>query len=463
MNFSSGLNSLEALASRNNSVKRQCRNENNEKKPNENKQHGNKRHDRRHRLSWDEELIRKRLVNLEQYNPQAPSTLKESESETCVENGRMHHLVLLFLIIDDLPYEQIWRTWMEDSCISDDNRNDAATDGTGSSKIDTNGKQHLEKKLKISVLCHAKFPHKVKSPWLQKRLLRRGQNYHSYRPEWGSIEITRAMIDLLIDGFNLNCNSNHQNRYKDEESKSFVPSPDRFLFLSESCLPIQSLNYFYDSIYNSTPYAGKSWINARNTPNNGYSRQKQFDRVSQVIPKHKIWKADQWMLLTRKHAEAIVIKNIPYAMRSNEDRKRNGYDNRHNRYEKNVELWSLFKHVSASDEIYFPTACALLGIIPTQKSEDMSHEKVNEMTHLGCEVVKKRVTYCDWSGGDRNPVTFRGMRSFREVAIEGEKEGCLVARKFDSNSNSNDKSTTKMKRVDPITVKEWCNVVLKND
>ena len=64
------------------------------------------------------------------------------------------------------------------------------------------------------MVCHAKFPQRVESEWLRQRLLvhpprlGRGNSFLdpeflSRVPSWGSVEITRAMIDLLKDGMKI--------------------------------------------------------------------------------------------------------------------------------------------------------------------------------------------------------------------------------------------------------------------
>ena len=54
-----------------------------------------------------------------------------------------------------------------------------------------------------------------------------------------------------------------------------------------------------------SPY-DKSWIRARSTPINGYARQLQWDAIRERdVPSRYVWKADQWVALTRAHAEAI--------------------------------------------------------------------------------------------------------------------------------------------------------------
>ena len=53
-----------------------------------------------------------------------------------------------------------------------------------------------------------------------------------------------------------------------------------------------------------------SWVNKHNTPpNNGYSRQQQFEKMDPVIFSNCIDKVDQWMVLMRDHAMAVMELN----------------------------------------------------------------------------------------------------------------------------------------------------------
>ena len=56
---------------------------------------------------------------------------------------------------------------------------------------------------------------------------------------------------------------------------------DRFLFVSESCLPVTRWEVFHQELYTNDDN-NYSWVHAR----------KQFDRVSNAIPLHRVWKAD---------------------------------------------------------------------------------------------------------------------------------------------------------------------------
>jgi Core-2/I-Branching enzyme len=124
----------------------------------------------------------------------------------------------------------------------------------------------------------------------------------------------------------------------------------------------------------------------------------QFRRIHNMIPDRCRWKADQWLLLSRRHALAIhqVDAHLP-------ERDR---------------LWTAFSQVKASDEMYFPTALSLLGFLT--EGDDASSP-----------VLKRPVTYTDWSEGMRNPVSFAATGAkFSTVAALARARGCLVARKF---------------------------------
>jgi hypothetical protein len=181
----------------------------------------------------------------------------------------------------------------------------------------------------------------------------------------------------------------------DAEGQDPFPPVDKVLFISETCLPIASLS----------PDMLKmpcSIVNARDTPNNGFSRQLQFEKMHSLLPRK--FKADQWMMLSRRHL-AVILRELPY------------------------NFWECFLDCKASDELYFPTAMSVLGIL------DEGAE----------EVSKQRITYSDWSMGAKNPVTFDKADELRRIVQEAQKEGCLVARKFVG-----------------ITLDEWRDVVVSS-
>lgn len=78
---------------------------------------------------------------------------------------------LLFIIIDDLPHELIWRLWLN---------------------LNNNNTNNNENNNKFEIFIHAKYPEKIQSKWVKKYLVD-----FCLLPEWGSVEITKVMIKLL--------------------------------------------------------------------------------------------------------------------------------------------------------------------------------------------------------------------------------------------------------------------------
>jgi Core-2/I-Branching enzyme len=288
------------------------------------------------------------------------------------------HLCLLALTINDLPFEDIWKEWAS---------------------------QQQEYML-VSLIGHAKDPLRVQSSWFQSHLLvnpptkGRGNDfapptYWSRCPQWGSIEITRAMLDLCHECLQIGLEEpNHvkmdlrfsNNRYgisATREHAPQLPKVDKILFISESCLPV---DFFTKDVLHSPC----SIVNASDKPNNGFSRQMQFEKINHVVPLK--FKADQWMMISRLHLELIMTK-LPQ------------------------NFWECFRKCNASDELYFPTAMALLGILDAETSNSAPL------------VERRRITYSDWTLSAKNPVTFQPS-DLEKVVLEARKAGCIVARKF---------------------------------
>lgn len=431
----------------------------------------------------------------EQYSKAVHST------PTVTMEQKQRHIALLFLTIDDLPHEHIWKEWLKSPSLRAMDVKSGEIPVAPSTSVD--GDNHVM----VSIVCHAKHPERITSPWLRQRHLIRfvrtsplhdkiaGSNQderrtaesskqqrqqrqppklHSRRPEWGSVEITRAMIDLLEEGLRIGMRreindadgdrlktsdsiepatgaataldrqfsyrrylatprhafqeENTMNESLSIQSDEDIPPVDRFIFVSESCLPVVTLNELelalfgprnphVSEISGSTilsqtrnPY-DKSWVNARSTPNNGYSRQLQWDEIrSSDIPQNLIWKADQWIVLNRAHGEAVA--SIP-------DKYLNGRS-----------LWYAFRKCRASDEMYIPTALSILGIIARPAGvEEVEDDTCKSESCAGDQIRRRKVTYCDWSLSAKNPSSFTAQ-DWAGVLSKAREEGCLFARKF---------------------------------
>ena len=105
---------------------------------------------------------------LEQVRVESTSNISEVPVLDTTPNG----VTLMFMIIDALPFEAIWRIWLESS------------------------KKGLDKFVRI--IIHAKYPDRVRSAWVRRHLCRSFQ----LKPEWGSVELTDTMVRLLNEAVN---------------------------------------------------------------------------------------------------------------------------------------------------------------------------------------------------------------------------------------------------------------------
>jgi len=70
-----------------------------------------------------------------------------------------------------------------------------------------------------------------------------------------------------------------------------------FIFISNSCIPLKSFDHVYDTLNE-----GYSYFNL-------WAKQKSFprcNRASRLVDKKYIYKASQWSILNRKHAELML-------------------------------------------------------------------------------------------------------------------------------------------------------------
>ena len=248
-------------------------------------------------------------------------------------------LALMFIVIDTLPYEDVWRQWIGDrdidgdssrivsSCNSHGKNEPTRThnqsnghNNSNSSAGNVTATETPENNPNVRVFVHAKFPERVRSQWLRSRLI--GQ---SFKPAWGSVEITRAMLALV------------------EGALTAVPAdvaPDmRLVFASESCLPIVPLNVAARALWSQDA----SWLDVKSKPRNGYNGSAQWVPIekSAAVPAECVCKSDQWVALTRKHA--ALVCGLPATV---------GH----------TDMWQAFRKSCASDEMYFATLlCCAIG------------------------------------------------------------------------------------------------------
>ena len=236
---------------------------------------------------------------------------------------------LLFIIIDQLPTEQIWRDWINNSD-------------------------------RIKIYIHAKHPARVKSKWIQEHLVK-----SNLVPRWGSVELSKAMMLLL---------------------QNAISTPtDFYMYLSESCIPVYNSIDFFNKLDTITQSSFKYY----NTPNNGYTNQKQFDPLREIIPNECIYKTDQWVLLNKTNAKQLV------------------------EFERQYKLENIMRGVHASDEMW---VASILCII------NNGLETIND----------QRITFVEWENGNPSPTIFSVITP--KLIRQARDNNCLFLRKIVNNS-----------------------------
>mgnify|MGYP006416419511 CR=1 FL=1 len=149
-------------------------------------------------------------------------------------------IAFLFLTIDDIYFPKIWDYYFK-------NNND-----------------------KISIYCHPKNPDNIKTPWLKKNIIK-----NLTKTKWG--HFTNAIINLLKIALT---DKNNQ----------------KFIIVSESCLPIKTFETFYNMLQNDS--INTSYIKLRPF------EQFNFDKYN--ISNKNLIKHSGWWCLSRHHVKKII-------------------------------------------------------------------------------------------------------------------------------------------------------------
>lgn len=280
-------------------------------------------------------------------------------------------LGILLIIIDELPHEAIWRVWLE--C------------GYHSYEL-------LKKGIpSVKFWIHAKFPERVRSSWVRKRLVK---DFH-LKPSWGSVELTEVMIRMLIEA-----------TATDDHTIS------KYCFASESCVPIlpliETLKLLQIDDEENDDFCNcnqDSWLSYTAEPTNGYAKQGQFDALKDCFPKESILKSDQWIMISRFHATQVIsiweaLLRVPL-----------------------TDFLELFHKVHASDEMFFPSCLCLLGCMRPRPQTEQS-----TTSHNNPKVLKRRLTHCRWVNGEKGPQTSLSLT--HQDVTEAIEAGCVFYRKL---------------------------------
>ena len=257
-------------------------------------------------------------------------------------------LALCFLVVEDIPHAQVWKEWIEQS------------------------KAHANRGVRVFI--HAKFPEKLPQEWQQYAIRDQKGDIINFKPNWGQIEITRALLKLFEIAL----------RQHDDV--------DRLVYVSESCVPVTTFKVAAERLWEHD----KSWLAAYQKPVDGYDGMMMNAVDTKAIPKECVYKCDTWVMLTRQHAKAVILDLPEHVGRP---------------------VWPFFSRVKVADEVCLPTLLACIGAIVSPEGDREDDQ-----------VLRRKVTYVDWTAGGPHPKAFPAFSA--DVVSTARKNNAVFARKF---------------------------------
>ncbi|KAL9684194.1 hypothetical protein QQ045_021628 [Rhodiola kirilowii] len=267
-----------------------------------------------------------------------------------------------------------------------------------------------EKENKFSIYVHSRPGFLFNKATTRSAYFLNRQVNNSIQVEWGESSMIRAERVLL-------------------EHALTDPLNERFVFLSDSCIPLYNFSYTYDYIF-STP---TSFVDSFADTKEGRYNPK----MDPVIPVYNWRKGSQWVILTRKHAHVVVKDSTVFPMFQ-----------QHCRRKSLPEFWrekpiigdTSKQHNCITDEHYVQTLLAQEGLEVEITRRSLTH------TSWDLKVNK------EWERRGWHPLTYKYsdatpqlLQSIKEIdniyyETEGRREWCsskgkpapcfLFARKF---------------------------------
>ncbi|XP_047310793.1 glycosyltransferase BC10-like isoform X2 [Impatiens glandulifera] len=203
------------------------------------------------------------LIRLRQYSQ--PETSSSSSYRLSRSRSRIHspHLedsakiAFLFLARRDLPLDFLWGDFFENA--------DAAH---------------------FSIYIHSEPGFVFDDSTTRSSFFYNRQLTNTIKVSWGEasmIQAERLLLDAALED----------------------PANQRFVLLSDSCVPLYNFTYVYSYLMSSS---SKSFVDSFHDKKEGRYNPK----MSNVIPRNKWRKGSQWFTLTKRHAEVVVDDDVVF-------------------------------------------------------------------------------------------------------------------------------------------------------
>ncbi|XWS12872.1 hypothetical protein CRYUN_Cryun37aG0127800 [Craigia yunnanensis] len=205
------------------------------------------------------------------------------------------------------------------------------------------------------------------------------------------------------------------------------PANQRFVLLSDSCVPL----YYFSYIYRYLMASSRSFVDSFLDLKDG----RYHPKMSPVIPKDKWRKGSQWIFLIRSHAEVIVDDKVVLPVFKKFCKRRPPLDTSKGKL--NIKLQK--QHNCIPDEHYVPTLFAMSELEGELERRTLTYTLWNQSAEKMDNKAWHPVTY---NYADASPKRLKEIKDINHVYYESEfrTEWCrtnstfvpcfLFARKF---------------------------------
>ncbi|KAF8409600.1 hypothetical protein HHK36_005678 [Tetracentron sinense] len=205
------------------------------------------------------------------------------------------------------------------------------------------------------------------------------------------------------------------------------PANQRFVLLSDSCVPLYNFSYIYNYVMSSPRSYVDSFLDVKEGRYNA--------KMSPIIPKEKWRKGSQWITLVRRHAEVVVDDELIFSVFKRFCKRRPPVDD--SKGKKNLKLQK--QHNCIPDEHYVQTLLAMSDLEGELERRTVTYTLWNQST---TKMERKGWHPITFSYANAGPQQIKEIKDINHVYYESEyrTEWChsnstsvpcfLFARKF---------------------------------
>ncbi|XP_039060266.1 glycosyltransferase BC10-like isoform X2 [Hibiscus syriacus] len=191
------------------------------------------------------------------------------------------------------------------------------------------------------------------------------------------------------------------------------PTNQRFVLLSDSCVPLYNFSYIYRYLMASP----RSFVDSFLDSKDGRYHPKMFP----VIPRNKWRKGSQWISLIRSHAEVVVDDEVVLPVFKKFCKRRPPVDTSKGRL--NIKLQK--QHNCIPDEHYVPTLFAMSGLEGEIERRSLTYTLWNQSVTKMDNKAWHPVTF---NYADVSPKRLKEIKDINHIYYESESrtEWCRV-------------------------------------